>query len=105
MKGKQMSLPLRHVWLEFHMPSGDTSEAAFVTGGGQTDRNLKMCPAALWPLQGVCGASVWERLRIHHKWYAELRGWDAAGNDLPTVFLDIHTDHTDQADAVQEGCS
>ena len=86
--GRQMMLPLRHGGLGLHMQSDEVSDAAFVAGAGQAERNLQGRPAALCPLQGACGASVRERWRSLHARYAEQCKWDAAAKDLPTEFLD-----------------
>ena len=48
--GRQMMLPLRHGGLGMHMQSDEVSDAAFVAGAGQAERNLKGRPAALCPL-------------------------------------------------------
>ena len=84
----QMMLPLRHGGIGLHMQSDEVSDAAFVAGAGQAERNLKGCPAALCPLQGAGGASVRERWRSLHARYAEQCKWDAAAKDLPADFLD-----------------
>ena len=86
--GRQMMLPLRHGGLGLHIQSDEVSDAAFVAGAGQAERNLKGCRAALCPLQGASGASVRERWRSLHARYAEQCKWDAAAKDLPTEFLD-----------------
>ena len=51
--GRQMMLPLRHGGLGLHMQSDRVSDAAFVAGVGQAERNLKGRSAALCPLQGA----------------------------------------------------
>ena len=81
-------LPLRHGGLGLHMQSDEVSNAAFVAGAGQAERNLKVRPAALCPLQGASGASVRERWSSLHARYAEQCKWNAAAKDLPTGFLD-----------------
>ena len=86
--GRQIMLPLRHEGLGVHMQSDEVSDAAFVAGAGQAERNLKGRPAALCPLKGACGASVRERWRTLHARYAEQCKWDAAAKDMPTEFLD-----------------
>ena len=88
--GRQMMLPLRHggLGLHMHMQSDEVSDAAFVSGAGQAERNLKGRPAALCPLQGAGGASVRERWRSLYARYAEQCKWDAAAKSLPTEFLD-----------------
>ena len=68
--GRQMMLPLRHGGLGLYMQSDEVSDAAFVAGAGQAERNLKGRPAALCALQGAGGASVWERWRSLHARYA-----------------------------------
>ena len=50
---RQMTLALRHGGLGFRMQSYELSDAAFVAGAGQADRNLKGRPTALCPLQGT----------------------------------------------------
>ena len=82
--GRLMMLPL----LGFHMQSDEVSDAAFVAGAGQAERNLKGLPAALCPLQGARGASVRKRWGSLHARYAEQCKWDAAAKDLPKEFLD-----------------
>ena len=86
--GRQMMLPLRHGGLGLHMQSDEVSDAAFVAGAGQAERNLKGRPAALSPLQGGGGVSVWERWRSFHALYAEQCKWDTAAKVLPTEYLD-----------------
>ena len=86
--GRQMMLPLRHGGLGLHMQSDEVSDAAFVAGAGQAERNLKGRPAALCRPQGGSGASVRERWSSLHKRYTEQCKWDAAVKDLPTDFLD-----------------
>ena len=49
--GRQMTLLLRHGGLGLHMQSDEVSDAAFVAGAGQGERNLKGRPAALCPLR------------------------------------------------------
>ena len=83
-----MMLPLRHGGPGLYMQSGEVSDAAFVAGAGQAERNLKGRPAALCPLQGADGASVREQWRSLHARYAEMCKWDAGAKDLPTEFLD-----------------
>ena len=48
---------MSHGGLGLHMQSDEVSDAAFVAGVGQTERNVKGRPAALCPLQGAGGAS------------------------------------------------
>ena len=48
---------MSHGGLGLHMQSDEISDAAFVAGVGQTERNVKGRPAALCPLQGAGGAS------------------------------------------------
>ena len=86
--GRQMTLPLRHGGLGLHMLSEEASDAAFVAGAGQAERNLKGRQAVLYPLQGASGASVRERWSGQHARYAEQCKWDATAKDLPTEFLD-----------------
>ena len=84
----QMMLPLRHVSLGLHMQSDEPSDAAFVAGTGQAERNLKGRRAVLCPLQGASGGSVRERWSSLHAQYAEQCKWDAIGKDLPKEVLD-----------------
>ena len=86
--GRQMTLPLRHGGLGLHMLSEEASDAAFVAGAGQAERNLKGRQAVLYPLQGASGASVRERWSGQHARYAEQCKWDATAKDLPAEFLD-----------------
>ena len=44
--GRQLMLPLRHGGIGLHMQSDEGSNAAFVAGAGQAERNLKGRPAA-----------------------------------------------------------
>ena len=69
--GRQMTLPLCHGGLGWHMQSDEVSDAAFVAGAGQAARNLKGLPAVLCPVQGASGASVRERWSSLHARYAE----------------------------------
>ena len=86
--GRQMMLPLLHGGLGLHTQSDEVSDATFVAGDGQADRNLKGRPAALCPLKGAGGGSVRERWRSLQARYAEQCKWDIAAKDLPTEFLD-----------------
>ena len=65
--GMQMALPLRHGAQGRCVQPDGLSDAAFVAGAGQAERNLKGLPAALCPLQSASGASVRERSsNFHH---------------------------------------
>ena len=88
--GRRMMLPLRHGGLRLHIQSGEVSDAVFVDGAGQAERNLKGRPAALCPLPGASGASVRERWSSLHARYTAAGQFkcDAAAKDLPTEFLD-----------------
>ena len=85
--GRQMMLPLHDGGLGLHMQPDKVSDAAFVAGAGQAERNLKGRPAAPCPLQGAGGVSVRERWSSLHARYAEQCKWDAAAKDLPTELL------------------
>ena len=91
--------PLRHGGLGLDMQSDEVSDASFVAGAGQAERNLKGRPASLYPLQGAVGAFMLEQWRsLHARFsqhsfgemvrYAEQCKWDAAAKGPPTEFLD-----------------
>ena len=95
----RLCFPLRHGGLGLDMQSDEVSDAAFVAGAGQAERNLKGRPASLYPLQGAVGAFMREQWRsLHARFsqhsfgemvrYAEQCKWDAAAKGPPTEFLD-----------------
>ena len=83
--GKQMMLSLRPGGRGLHMQADEVSDATFVAGAGQAERNLKGRPVVLCPLQRASGASMRERWSSLNERYAEECKWDAATKDLQLV--------------------
>ena len=80
-QGRQMTFPVRHAGLGLHIQSDGVSDAAFVAGAVQAERNLKGRLVALCSLQEASGACVRERWSRLHARYAEYCKLDATAKD------------------------